>query len=50
VKWLKSDESSSGRFKSPNDQFGVNTFATSQSIEALRREWLPIDVLTSASC
>jgi hypothetical protein len=50
VKWLKSDESSSGRFKSPNDQFGVNTFATSQSIEALRREWLPIDVLSPASC
>jgi hypothetical protein len=50
VKWLKADQASSGRFKSPNDQFGVNTFATTQSIQALRRGWLPVDSLAAQTC
>jgi hypothetical protein len=50
VKWLKADAASNGRFKSPNDSFGVNTFATSQSIQALRRGWLPVDRLTATAC
>ena len=40
--WLKGDQVASGRFQSPNDAFGVNTFATSQSVQALRRGWLPV--------
>ncbi len=31
-----------GRFQSPSDSFGENTFATSQSVEALLRSWLPV--------
>lgn len=31
-----------GRFASPNDAWGVNTLATTQSVQALRRGWLPI--------
>ena len=50
VKWLKADAASNGRFKSPNDSFGVNTFATSQSIQALRRCWLPVDRLVARAC
>jgi hypothetical protein len=50
VKWLKADAASNGRFKSPNDSFGVNTFATSQAIQALRRSWLPVDRLTAQAC
>ncbi len=50
VKWLKADAASNGRFKSPNDSFGVNTFATSQSIQALRRGWLPVDRLAAQAC
>ena len=35
---------------SPNDRFGVNTFATSQSIQALRRGWLPVKSLGKQQC
>jgi len=31
-----------GRVASPNDAFGVNTFATSQAVQALTRRWLPV--------
>lgn len=37
--WLRSQQSSDGHIRSPNDSFGVNTFATSQTIEALTRHW-----------
>ncbi|HEY3724202.1 MAG TPA: hypothetical protein VGN59_12690 [Acidimicrobiia bacterium] len=50
ITWLKADQASNGRFKSPNDSFGVNTFATTQSIQALRREWLPVDRLGAQPC
>ena len=50
ITWLKADQASNGRFKSPNDSFGVNTFATTQSIQALRREWLPVDRLGAQAC
>jgi hypothetical protein len=41
--WLRSQQAPDGRIASPNDAFPpVNTFATSQSIEALRRGWLPV--------
>ena len=50
VTWLLGDQQPSGRFKSPNDSFGINTFATSQSIQALRRGWLPVTPLGRQSC
>ncbi len=42
VAWLRSQQQADGRIASPNDGFGVNTFATSQSVEGLLRSWLPI--------
>lgn len=50
VTWLRADQLPSGQFKSPNDAFGVNTFATSQSIQALRRGWLPAENLDVQPC
>lgn len=48
--WLRSQQISSGapgdlgRFASPNDAFGPepNTFATTQAVQALLRNWLPL--------
>lgn len=37
--WLASQQGSSGRFVSPNDDYGVNSFATSQALQALSRQW-----------
>ena len=39
--WLRSQQLGSGRIASANDAYGVNTFATSQSVEALMRGFLP---------
>jgi hypothetical protein len=48
--WLRGDQLASGRFKSPNDDFGINTFPTSQSVQALRRGWLPVNTLAKQKC
>jgi len=37
--WLRSQQVSGGRIASQNDGFGVNTLATSQSVQALARQW-----------
>ncbi|MEZ5177105.1 MAG: DUF4214 domain-containing protein [Acidimicrobiales bacterium] len=37
--WLASQQDATGRIKSPNDSSGVNTFATSQGVQALTRQW-----------
>jgi hypothetical protein len=50
AKWLRDDQLPSGRFKSPNDQFGINTSPTSQAVQALRRGWLPVHALPEQSC
>lgn len=43
VEWLETQQQPDGRIASPNDAFPpINTIATSQSIQALRRGWLPI--------
>ena len=42
VAWIRSQQQADGRIASPNDGFGVNTFATSQSVEGLLRSWLPV--------
>lgn len=41
--WLQGQQDPSGRILSPSDGWGVNTFATSQSIQALRRSWMPVN-------
>lgn len=48
--WLRSQQQANGRIASPNDAFGVNTFPTSQTIEALRRGWLPVFTQPKAAC
>jgi hypothetical protein len=48
VSWLRAQQRSDGRITSPNDPFGVTTFATSQAVTALRRGWLPINPLAKA--
>jgi hypothetical protein len=50
VTWLESDQLATGRFQSPNDGFGINTFPTSQSVQALRRGWMPIKTLPKQQC
>jgi len=53
--WLRSQQltappADAGRIASPNDSFGVNTFATSQTVEGLLRSWLPIVTATAPAC
>ena len=53
--WLRSQQltappADAGRIASPNDTFGVNTFATSQTVEGLLQSWLPITTATAPPC
>ena len=54
--WLRSQQLTSpaadaGRIASPNDAFGpINTFATSQTVEALLPQWLPVAHATAQTC
>jgi hypothetical protein len=52
--WLRSQQVTSGpdagRIASPSDSFGVNTFATSQTVEALLRSWYPVVRATAQPC
>jgi hypothetical protein len=53
--WLRSQQLTSppddaGRIASPNDPFGVNTFATSQTVQALLQSWLPIARAAAQTC
>jgi hypothetical protein len=48
--WLESQQQSDGRIQSPNDGFGINTFATSQTVEGLLRSWLPIVRASAPTC
>ncbi len=48
--WLRSQQLSNGSVKSPNDSFGVNTFATTQTIEAWHRQFLPLATAAKQPC
>jgi hypothetical protein len=52
--WLRTQQITSGpdagRFASPSDSFGVNTFASSQSVEGLLRSWFPVVRATPQVC
>ncbi len=50
LNWLRISQTPSGRFVSPNDAFGVNTFATSQAVEGLQRNWVPIAPFAPRTC
>lgn len=41
IAWLDSQQAADGHIISPNDSFGLNTFATSQSIQAILRSDVP---------
>ena len=47
---LASPSNDLGRIASPNDGFGVNTFATSQTVQGLLQSWLPIVRAPEQSC
>ena len=47
---LRTLQAEDGHVASPNDSFGVSTFATSQSVHALRRGWLPVRRVAGRSC
>jgi LPXTG-motif cell wall-anchored protein len=48
--WLRSQQQADGHIASPNDSFGLNTFATSQSVQGLLRSWLPIATASAQAC
>jgi hypothetical protein len=49
--WIISQQQNDGRIASPNDAFPpINTFATSQSVEALLQRWLPIARAAAQTC
>ncbi|HEX4492852.1 MAG TPA: prenyltransferase/squalene oxidase repeat-containing protein [Acidimicrobiia bacterium] len=50
IVWLRGQQEANGHIRSPNDGFGVNTFSTSQTVEALRREWTPVTPLGRQPC
>lgn len=50
IVWLRKQQAPNGHITSPNDSFGVNTFASSQTIQALRREWTPVTPLGRQAC
>lgn len=39
IAWLVSQQATDGHIASPNDSFGVSTFATSQAMQALGAQW-----------
>jgi hypothetical protein len=47
---LTSPPADAGRIASPNDGFGVNTFATSQSVQGLLQSWLPVTRAAARTC
>ena len=48
--WLRSEQTAAGNIASPNDQFGLNTFPTTQAVQALLHHWLPIARATASPC
>jgi hypothetical protein len=51
LNWLRARQAANGHINSPNDAFPpVNTFATSQSVQALERNWLPVAPLAPRGC
>lgn len=50
IGWLNTQQAVDSHITSPNDGWGLNTFATTQSIQALRRGWLPVTPLAEQAC
>jgi hypothetical protein len=51
IAWLRTQQAADGHITSQNDAFPpINTFATTQSVEALRRGWLPVAAQALKTC
>lgn len=51
VSWLRSQQATDGHIKSQNDAYPpINTFATTQTVQALERGWLPVAWLDARGC
>lgn len=51
IQWLRTQQATDGHINSSNDAFPpVNTFATSQTVQALERVWLPVAWLDAKTC
>jgi hypothetical protein len=50
IAWVESQQQPDGRIASPNDGFGITTFASTQAIQALRRGWVPVKPLARQAC
>ncbi len=50
AEFLRSRQAGDGRIASPNDEFGVNTFATSQAVQALVATFQPVRVAPRQPC
>jgi hypothetical protein len=48
--YLRGLQAQDGHLASPNDDFGVNTFGTSQGVEALLRRWVPTATAAPITC
>ena len=48
--WLESRQAGDGHILSPNDATGVNTFATTQAVQAISRDWLPVASAAPLDC
>ncbi len=48
--FLRGAQAADGRIASSNDSFGINTFATSQSVQALLRSFQPVRRASRAAC
>lgn len=48
--WLRNQQAPDGHIASPSDAWGLNTFATSQSVQALRRAWMPVNAWVPVTC
>ncbi|MBM3676228.1 MAG: terpene cyclase/mutase family protein, partial [Actinobacteria bacterium] len=48
--YLRSAQTAVGNIASPNDQWGLNTFPTSESVASLLRGWVPISRGSARTC
>ncbi len=48
--FLRNSQQGDGHIASPNDGATVNTFATTQTVSALLRQWVPVRRITGLNC
>jgi hypothetical protein len=48
--YLRAQQAADGHVASPSDSFGLNTFGTTQAVEALLASWLPVARAPAVTC